>query len=106
MDGMVTAVSLRGVMVSTVSWNIRDVGSILALIALFPIVITPTRLLTIIEDFHQTHGLLGQWKELRLSATQCGSCPVRKGLPSMTPQPGGNASDSSHGSQLTGQYAL
>ena len=41
--GMVIASgSLSGVMVSTLDWNTRDVGSIANLGAIFPIFITPT----------------------------------------------------------------
>ena len=39
MGKMVTSVSLGGIMVSTLAWNARDVGSILGTV--FPIFITP-----------------------------------------------------------------
>ena len=44
---VVTSESICGVVISTLAWNVRDVGSIPTLSMIFPIFITPTTVVAV-----------------------------------------------------------
>ena len=54
---MITSGILGGVMVSILTWNARDVGSIPALCTIFPVFITPTTLVAVTMNLYKLHAV-------------------------------------------------